>query len=45
MDRPTETNMSMAVAADKALEAAQQARIQRRDVRAVGGATGGQYCS
>ena len=37
---PAETNMAMAVAADEALQAAQQARIQRRDARAVGG---GQY--
>ena len=40
VDRPAETNMAMAVAADEALKAAHQARIQRRDVRAVGG---GQY--
>ena len=40
VDRPAETNMAMAVAADEALQAAQQARIQRRDARAVGG---GQY--
>ena len=35
--RPAETNLAMAIAADKALEAAQQARIQSRDARAVGG--------
>jgi hypothetical protein len=40
VDRPAETNMAMAVAADEALQAAQQARTQRRDARAVGG---GQY--
>ena len=37
---PAETNMAMAVAADEALQAAQQARTQRRDAGAVGG---GQY--
>ena len=40
LDRPAETNMAMAVAADEALQAAQQARTQRRDAGAVGG---GQY--
>ena len=42
VDRPAEANMAMAVSADGALEAADQARIQRHDFRVV---CGGQYWS
>ena len=40
VDCPAETNMAMAVTADKALEAADQARIKGHDSRVV---SGGQY--